>query len=106
MFWLGLFGVIGVEVAYQFTDYSYYWFANAQQAQSALLALMLFVNTTYKDTAIKAVSLVCFAWFCANAITDSLNVFGFNMIGSFCLSLFAVCTCWVAYVKIKRIQGL
>lgn len=75
IFWglLGSFCLI--EVGYSlFSDHSYFWFANAEQTQAAILAYGMFHLVPYQDTKKKLVTLLLAAWEASLVVIDWSSV--------------------------------
>lgn len=63
IFWLCLIGYAAIEVVYDLaTDHTYFWFANAEQAQAVFLAMAVFTQTPYSATKKKVAGLLVCMW--------------------------------------------
>ena len=103
-FWLCLFGVVGVEISYDLlSDGSYFWFANAEQAQSALLGLLLFSMIDYRFTLRKIAGFFLATWLAIVAVLDWTASFNLAV----AVSTFVLLLGWGAYaaVRVCAIQG-
>ena len=104
LFWLCLLGFVGVEVSYDLlSDGSYFWFANAEQAQSAILGLLLFSAIGYRYTIRKIAAFLLAVWLAVVALAEWALAFNLPV----AVSVFVLLLGWGAYAafKIRAVQG-